>query len=272
MLRVHDFLLLILALPLPFLAVALRVGCSRQFVISLLLTLLFFLPGVVYAWWVILTTTDGPGNGNHVDLESGVSRRSGSQKSKRLGARAAKTPRRKESLEWKETPGSLMVVGSGGAGVDRIRKESMEVVSLASPTMIIPPWHSASEAAVLDSVDRVPGKGTAKSAAVMGRRLTYAQAALSSDDKKANAASQSAMVADGDAQRPRERLATEEEAEGAEGGTVVVIHEVGDEQYAFPGVEKGDKEEGDKEEGKEGFAIPPPPKKPPPMSHHLKAR
>lgn len=55
--RIETILLVILAILLPPLAVFLVEGLEVEFWISLLLTLLFFLPGVIYALYIVLTRT-----------------------------------------------------------------------------------------------------------------------------------------------------------------------------------------------------------------------
>lgn len=50
----NKLLMIIIAVILPPLAVALDSGLSKQFWISLVLTLLFYLPGLIYALYVIL--------------------------------------------------------------------------------------------------------------------------------------------------------------------------------------------------------------------------
>lgn len=49
-----PILQIILAILLPPVAVALKSGLGKDFVINLILTLLFFLPGVIHALWLIL--------------------------------------------------------------------------------------------------------------------------------------------------------------------------------------------------------------------------
>jgi uncharacterized membrane protein YqaE (UPF0057 family) len=49
-----PILLIILAILLPPVAVALKSGIGKDFVINLILTLLFFLPGVIHALWLVL--------------------------------------------------------------------------------------------------------------------------------------------------------------------------------------------------------------------------
>jgi len=50
-----DILLLIVALFLPPLTAFLKVGCGVQFWINVLLTILGWLPGVIHAWYLVLT-------------------------------------------------------------------------------------------------------------------------------------------------------------------------------------------------------------------------
>ena len=50
-----DILRLIIAIFIPPLAVFLQVGLGTQFWINLILTLFFFVPGVIHAIYVILT-------------------------------------------------------------------------------------------------------------------------------------------------------------------------------------------------------------------------
>jgi len=47
-------LLLILAIFLPFVSVAIVKGCHSQLLVSILLTILAWPPGVIYAWYIIL--------------------------------------------------------------------------------------------------------------------------------------------------------------------------------------------------------------------------
>lgn len=49
-----PILQIILAILLPPVAVALKSGLGKDFVINLILTLLFFLPGVIHALWLVL--------------------------------------------------------------------------------------------------------------------------------------------------------------------------------------------------------------------------
>ncbi|KZT66131.1 UPF0057-domain-containing protein [Daedalea quercina L-15889] len=51
-----NFLLFILALLLPPVAVFLKVGLRADFWINVLLTILGWIPGILHAWWVIATT------------------------------------------------------------------------------------------------------------------------------------------------------------------------------------------------------------------------
>lgn len=50
-----DLLTLIIALIAPPLAVFLHVGLTTQFWVNLVLTILGYLPGVLHAFWVLMT-------------------------------------------------------------------------------------------------------------------------------------------------------------------------------------------------------------------------
>ena len=50
----NPILLIILAIILPPVAVALKDGAGKHLVINIILTLLFFLPGVIHAIWLVL--------------------------------------------------------------------------------------------------------------------------------------------------------------------------------------------------------------------------
>lgn len=50
----NKVLLIILAILLPPVAVFLKRGADKHLVISIILTLLFFVPGVIHALWVVL--------------------------------------------------------------------------------------------------------------------------------------------------------------------------------------------------------------------------
>lgn len=52
--RIMQILQIILAIILPPVGVALKAGLGKDFVINLILTLLFWLPGVIHALWVVL--------------------------------------------------------------------------------------------------------------------------------------------------------------------------------------------------------------------------
>jgi uncharacterized membrane protein YqaE (UPF0057 family) len=52
--NVSTLLLVILAILIPPLAVGLKAGIGVQLVISIVLTLLFYVPGLVHALWVVL--------------------------------------------------------------------------------------------------------------------------------------------------------------------------------------------------------------------------
>lgn len=49
-----DIIRIILAIFLPPVAVFLKVGLGMQFWLNLLLTILFFFPGMIHALWVLL--------------------------------------------------------------------------------------------------------------------------------------------------------------------------------------------------------------------------
>jgi len=51
---INKVLLIVLTIIFPPLGVALDVGLSSAFWISLVLTLLFYLPGLIYGLWVVL--------------------------------------------------------------------------------------------------------------------------------------------------------------------------------------------------------------------------
>jgi uncharacterized membrane protein YqaE (UPF0057 family) len=50
----NKVLLIILAIILPPLAVFLKKGAGKDLVINIVLCLLFFLPGVIHALWLVL--------------------------------------------------------------------------------------------------------------------------------------------------------------------------------------------------------------------------
>lgn len=50
-----DILRVIIALFIPPLAVFLQVGLGKDFWINLILTLLFFIPGMIHAIYIVLT-------------------------------------------------------------------------------------------------------------------------------------------------------------------------------------------------------------------------
>jgi len=50
----QKLLLIIIAILLPPLAVGLKAGVGGQLILSIVLTLLFWLPGVLHAVWVVL--------------------------------------------------------------------------------------------------------------------------------------------------------------------------------------------------------------------------
>lgn len=49
----NKLVLIILAILLPPLAVVLKKGLGSDFVINLVLTLLFFVPGLIHALWIV---------------------------------------------------------------------------------------------------------------------------------------------------------------------------------------------------------------------------
>lgn len=49
-----SILTIIFAVILPPVGVALKVGVGRDFVINFILTLLFWVPGVIHALWIVL--------------------------------------------------------------------------------------------------------------------------------------------------------------------------------------------------------------------------
>ncbi len=49
----NKLVLIIIAILIPFLAVFLKKGVGKDFFINLLLTLFFFVPGMVHALWVV---------------------------------------------------------------------------------------------------------------------------------------------------------------------------------------------------------------------------
>jgi uncharacterized membrane protein YqaE (UPF0057 family) len=53
-LSTNTLLLVIIAILIPPLAVGLKAGIGMELVISIVLTLIFYLPGLLYALWVIL--------------------------------------------------------------------------------------------------------------------------------------------------------------------------------------------------------------------------
>lgn len=54
MAKKNKVLLIILAILLPPLAVALDKGIKKDFWINIILTLCFYLPGIIHALWLIL--------------------------------------------------------------------------------------------------------------------------------------------------------------------------------------------------------------------------
>jgi len=52
---VATFLMLLLAIILPPLPVAIKMGLSGHFWLNVLLTILGWIPGIIHAWYIILT-------------------------------------------------------------------------------------------------------------------------------------------------------------------------------------------------------------------------
>lgn len=52
---IWDTILIVIALFLPPLSAFFKRGLHHEFWISILLTIIGWLPGVIYTWWVILT-------------------------------------------------------------------------------------------------------------------------------------------------------------------------------------------------------------------------
>ena len=52
--RIGRVLPVIAAIIFPPLAVGLKVGIGMQFILSIILTVVFFVPGVIHALWVVL--------------------------------------------------------------------------------------------------------------------------------------------------------------------------------------------------------------------------
>jgi len=50
----EDFLLIILAILLPPVPVLIKKGCGFHFLLSIILTIIGWIPGVIYAWYIIL--------------------------------------------------------------------------------------------------------------------------------------------------------------------------------------------------------------------------
>ncbi|MEA5557591.1 YqaE/Pmp3 family membrane protein [Nodularia spumigena] len=54
--QTNTLLMVIIAILIPPLAVFLKAGFGGAFLLNLILTLLFFLPGLLHALWIILKT------------------------------------------------------------------------------------------------------------------------------------------------------------------------------------------------------------------------
>jgi len=53
-----DFLIVIIAILLPPVAVLIRRGCGPDVIINIILTLLFHFPGIIHALWIVLHDRD----------------------------------------------------------------------------------------------------------------------------------------------------------------------------------------------------------------------
>ena len=53
--KLCDVLLILLSIILPFIVVFLKCGCGKDLLIDILLCLLLWIPGVVYAIYVVVT-------------------------------------------------------------------------------------------------------------------------------------------------------------------------------------------------------------------------
>jgi len=53
---IEDFLLIILAIILPPIPVLIKRGCGCEFLLSIILTIIGWIPGVIYAWYIILSS------------------------------------------------------------------------------------------------------------------------------------------------------------------------------------------------------------------------
>jgi len=50
-----DWILMIMSFFFPPFTVAIKTGCTYNLCLSLLLTLLFYFPGLIYSWYIIIT-------------------------------------------------------------------------------------------------------------------------------------------------------------------------------------------------------------------------
>ncbi|KAI8346407.1 hypothetical protein B0O80DRAFT_468957 [Mortierella sp. GBAus27b] len=62
-----DIVLFVTAVFLPPLAVLLKEGCGAEFLISIALSILGYVPGVLYAWWVIYQGREDPTTGHRIN-------------------------------------------------------------------------------------------------------------------------------------------------------------------------------------------------------------
>ena len=49
-----SILLIILAILLPFVAVLIKKGLGKDFIINIILCILFYIPGIIHALWIVL--------------------------------------------------------------------------------------------------------------------------------------------------------------------------------------------------------------------------
>lgn len=49
-----SVLLIILAIILPFIAVLIKRGLGKDFIINIILCIIFYIPGIIHALWIVL--------------------------------------------------------------------------------------------------------------------------------------------------------------------------------------------------------------------------
>lgn len=54
-LKLCDILLLVISIFLPFIVVFLKCGCGKDLLLDILLCILIWIPGVIYAMYVVIT-------------------------------------------------------------------------------------------------------------------------------------------------------------------------------------------------------------------------